>query len=70
MYSFYHYLKSIGYSGYGNWINLNQSVKENHPQALSLLEIIKNEDIKTNDEIYSALLKFYKEIFMNLTRDE
>ncbi len=70
MHSFYHYLKSIGFSGYGSWIILNQSVKENHPQALSLLEITKNGDNKTNDKIYSALLNNFKETFMNLTRDE
>jgi len=40
LHSFHHYLKNVGFKGYGKWLAVNQAIKELHPQGLSLMEII------------------------------
>jgi len=64
LYSFCHYLKKINFKGFTKWVVLNQCIKEEHPQQLSLMDIIKNNRVdasqtgtlKGSDEIYISLL--------------
>ena len=41
LYSFCHYLRKIDFKGYAKWCILNQSMQEEHPQNLSLFNIIE-----------------------------
>lgn len=65
----------IEFKGYAKWSVLNQTVKEEHPQHLSIEDILKGgredeggtpEGIR--DEIYEGLLAHYADKFMSLTK--
>jgi hypothetical protein len=73
LYSFAHFLKLIEFKGYAKWTILNQAVREEHPQQMSIADI-NNGRIEENgtpggarDEIYEGLLAHYADKFMSLT---
>ena len=69
IFSFYYYLKSCKLRGYGKWTVLCQCVKAQHPQNLSLLDIIKS-NVSKEDDIIKGLLNQFSENFLQLTPAE
>jgi hypothetical protein len=68
-------LKIIEFKGYAKWVVLNQVVREEHPQHLSIEDINseKGQDEGgtpggVRDEIYEGLLAHYADKFMSLTK--
>ena len=70
LHSFFHYLKIIGFKGYGKWMTLNQCFREQHPQRLDLLTIVQSPDLKLTDLIYQKLQDHFQEKFMILSGSE
>lgn len=70
LHSFFHFLKILGFKGYGKWMTLNQCFKEHHPQHLDLLTIVSSPDLKMTDLIYQKLQDHFQEKFMILSKSE
>lgn len=63
----------MNHRGYGRWTLLNQVVKENHPQSLSLMDIVKNKNSNpaaSDDEIYGMLKSHFSDNFLMLNQQE
>lgn len=76
LYSFAHFLRIIEFKGFAKWIVLNQTLKEEHPENMTLEQISHQRNRPEEggtpqpDEIYQGLLNHYAEKFMYLTKGE
>ena len=66
IFSFFYYLKNCKLRGYGKWTILCQCVREQHPQNISLLDIIKS-NVGKEDDVYKGLLNQFSENFLQLS---